>query len=514
MRSRYFVSRLCLGLLIVAPALGAQVSDTTLAPTATPQATGPLPEPNFPSAALARAGSWPHWKGAPLVFMTPTHALLVTTPLSAAWIAAHDEVEAALGKCRDFIPAVESGAIRDAWDTFNAAAGSAPLIMIQIMPAMRRNRPSCEGTGPPPLAIALRGIALQDRPTSDEYEYPRGALLRVGGRAVRPVLYGRVPVELLARRSRGSASDDTIPQLRLYIAAGELAPDSLGRLPRVTVRVWGRDTSSAVEVDLPGPIVHQIWDDLLPWRLQTASVVVRESTPTPLPIPSDSALRVAWRQYDAGDFRSAALLTHERFYAAPLTRDDSLEGRVQLAFALLAMGDTVDAEPVVDGLMNDNPCLTLSPAAPPEYGQLFDRVRPRARCDVAVGRTIASGLLLPGLGQLSRGRPFGVMFSAGSAIAITIAAIRYSSSQSEYRAYQSSPNSQSAVILYAKASRKRREARSVALTGIGIWIAAAVEAGISEMRHGAEVQRVRSYGLAPIARSDAGRTNVGLALTF
>ena len=141
-RSRDLVWRLCIGLLVAAPVLAAQTSDTTLLPTATPRTRGPLPEPNFPSAALAPVNAWPHWRGAPLVFMTPAHVVLVTTTLSAAWIAAHDDVVSALGECRDFAPANEAGTLGTPWHAFDAAAGTAPLIMIQIMPAMRRRRPT------------------------------------------------------------------------------------------------------------------------------------------------------------------------------------------------------------------------------------------------------------------------------------------------------------------------------------------------------------------------------------
>lgn len=516
LRSSAFALRLCLGLLtvIVVPTLDAQTFDTTLAPTITPRATGPLPEPKFPDAALAQAATWPRWTGAPLVVMTPTHVVLVTTPLSAAWITAHDDAASVLRRCRDFAPAEAGGTLGGPWRSFDTAAGSSPLIMIQIMPAMRRSRPSCEGAGPPPLSIAMRGIALEDRPTSAAYEYPSAALVRIGERAVRPVLYGRVPVELLTRRSRADAPGDTIPQLRLYIAATELTPDSLGHLPRVMVRIWGPDTANAVDLDLPAPIVRQLWNDLLPWRLATGSAVARQAIPTALPVPSDSVLRVARRHYSDGDWRTAALLTNERFYAKTLTRDDSLEGQVQLVFALLALGDTTSAEPVIDAVMRDSPCFTLAPAAPPEYEQRFDRVRPRARCDVAVGSTIAKGLLFPGYGQLSRRRPFGVVFSAGTAVAMTMAAIRYSSSRSDYDAYQSTENPQLALALYAKASRKRRAARAAALAGAGIWLLGAAEAGINEIRHRTEVRRVRDYGVMPTVRSDAGRTGIGLALTF
>jgi hypothetical protein len=159
-------------------------------------------------------------------------------------------------------------------------------------------------------------------------------------------------------------------------------------------------------------------------------------------MPSDSALRAAWQHYRDGDWRAAALLTNERFYGAPLTRDDSLAGQVQLALALLAMGDTASAGPVIDGVMRDNPCLTLAPTAAPEYEREFDRLRPRARCDVAVRRTIVNGLLLPGYGQFSTGRSFGVFFSASSAVAMTVAAVWYSSSLAAYRDYKATPNTQ------------------------------------------------------------------------
>jgi hypothetical protein len=280
------------------------------------------------------------------------------------------------------------------------------------------------------------------------------------------------------------------------------------------VLVWEGDTTSAVDIDLPTAVVRQLWDDFLPWRLERLAEGAPLAPAPPLPAPADTALRTAWQRYGEGEFRSAALLTQERLRASPLTRDDSLAAGVQLAYALLALHDTADAGPTIRTVMSDNPCLTLASSAPPVYQERFDRVRPRARCEVAVGRTIANGLLFPGYGQLSRGRSFGLAFSAGSAITLTFAAIRYTSSRSAYDSYKDSPNTQAAVALYHKASRARRDARNAAVAGIGIWLLGALEAGINEMHHGADVRRVRPYGVAPVARSDAGRTELGLSLTF
>jgi hypothetical protein len=237
-------------------------------------------------------------------------------------------------------------------------------------------------------------------------------------------------------------------------------------------------------------------------------------TAPPLPAPSDSALHTAWERYRDGRWRIAALLTHERLHAATLSHDDSLEARVQLAFALLAMGDTVSANAAIAEVMHDAPCLTLSSVAPPEFEARFDRARQPARCDVSAGRTMALGLLFPGLGQLSRGRSIGYVLGAGAVAALGFAAIRYTSSRPYYRSYQSTTNTQTALSLYEKASRRRHAARQAAWTGIGIWALGAVEAGIHEMRHGAEVRRVRGYGATPMVRSDAGRTDLGLALSF
>lgn len=510
-------SRLSLVLLLLPLAvrvLGAQAPDTARIPDSEPRLLAPLPEPSFPSTSLAQAAGWSRWNGAPIVFLTPSHVVLVTTPLSQAWLSAHDGVASRLGECRDFVPAAEIAAGAGPWQSFDSAAGSAPLIMIQIMPAMRRGRPSCQGTAPPPAALAIRGVALLERPAGAEYQYPTRAAVRIGGRAIAPVLYGRVPVKVLSPPSGAETRRDTIPQLRLYIPATELRPDSLGRLPTVSVRVWEGDGRGAVDIALPTAVVRQLWDDFLPWRLERLGDRTPGTRAPPLPAPADTALRTAWRRYGEGEFQSAALLTEQRLRTSPLTRDDSLAARVQLAYALLALRDTADAGPAIRTAMNDNPCLTLAPSAPPGYEERFDRARPRARCDVAVGRTIANGLIFPGYGQLSRGRPFGIVFSAGSAITLTYAAIRYASSRSKYDSYESNPNTQAAVDLYHEASRARTDARNAALAGIGIWLLGALEAGINEMHHGAEVRRVRSYGVAPMARSDAGRTELGLSLAF
>jgi hypothetical protein len=123
-------------------------------------------------------------------------------------------------------------------------------------------------------------------------------------------------------------------------------------------------------------------------------------------------------------------------------------------------------------------------------------------------------IVFPGLGQITTGRPHGWIFTAGSSVAFTFAIKKYLSSQSSYDAYQSNSNTAVAVVLYRRASRQRRNARNAALVGAGIWLLGAVEAGISEMHHGSEVGRVRDYGLEPTIRSEGGRADFGLSLTF
>jgi hypothetical protein len=336
----------------------------------------------------------------------------------------------------------------------------------------------------------------------------------VGDRIAEPVIYGRVPVEELPSRARAGTGSDSIPQLRIYLSPGELAPDSLGRLPRVRVRAWSDDSTTAVEFDLPMDVVHQLWKDLLPWRLEHYASTAPPERRAPLPTPSDSALRVAWRYYSDGQTREAALLTAGRSYSAPLTRNDSLQGGVQLALSLLAMDDTLDAAPVIRELMSDNPCLTLAASAPPGYEERFDRVRPRERCKVAVGRTIVKSLVLPGFGQLSVGRHVGAAFTIGTAVALTVAIKSYIASQDAYRSYESNTNTEAAVALYGRASRKRTTARGALMAGAGIWLLGAVEAGINEMHHRSEMERVSDYGVEPTVRSEAGRTDFGLSLTF
>jgi hypothetical protein len=500
-------------LALFAPIASSQAPDSARAPGSIPRLLAPLPGPSFPDSSLTAAATWPHWMGAPLVFLTPRYTVLAATPISEEWIAAHANSASLLDGCAGLVSDEELAASARPWSTFDSTAARAPLIMIQIMPVLRRGRPSCQGNRPPSPSLAMRGIVLQDRPAGEEYQYPRHARVTIGERAVEPVLYGRVPVEVLPARARGAASD-TVPQLRLYLSPHELKPDSLGRLPRVRLRVWSDDSTSAVEFDLPTDVVHQLWIDFLPARLQRYASTAPSERRAPLPTPSDSALRVAWQRYSDGHTRDAALLTAARFHSAPLTRDDSLQGGVQLALSLLAIDDTLDAAPVIRGLMSDNPCLTLAASAPPGYAERFDRVRPQERCDVAVGRTIVKGLVLPGFGQLSVGRPVGGAFTIGSAVALTLAVKHYTASQDAYRSYQSNPNTDVAVVLYRRASRKRIAARNALVAGVGIWLLGAVEAGISEMHHRSEVQRVSDYGIKPTIRSEAGRTDFGLSLTF
>jgi hypothetical protein len=515
-RHNGIVRLLGIALLVVVqtPALHGQASDSLREPSTTPQPTAPVRRWDPADSALSRPGGWPRWIGAPLVFMTPRYVVLATTPISARWITTH-ESGAALGvDCRDILPDGGLASVARPWAAFDSTLGDAPLIMLQIMPALRRGRPSCQGNRPPAPALALRGVALQERAGGDEYQYPRHARVTVDDRIVEPVIYGRVPVEVLpTKASRGAAADD-LSQLRLYLDPYEIAPDSAGRMPRVTVRVWSDDSTSAVDFAVPSDIVHQLWFDLLPYRLESYAAVSGEIQRAPLPAPSDSALRLAWQSYAEGDPQQAALLTAARYHAAPLTRDDSLQSGVQLALSLLALHDTLDATPFIRAVVHDNPCLTLAASAPADYATRFDRLRPRSRCDVAVGRTIVKSIVFPGLGQITTGRPHGWIFTAGSSVAFTFAIKKYLSSQSSYDAYQSNSNSAVAVVLYRRASRQRRNARNAALVGAGIWLLGAVEAGISEMHHGSEVGRVRDYGLQPTIRSEGGRADFGLSLTF
>ncbi|HXY30212.1 MAG TPA: hypothetical protein VEI06_05845 [Gemmatimonadaceae bacterium] len=473
-----------------------------------------LPVPTYPAPMLKTASGWAKWNGAPLLFESPRYLILAATPLSMAWLATSASLQPAAGSCSKLLAGSDTA---NAWKAFDDFVGASPLVVFQVMPYYRRSPAQCLGGRLPSSGVASRGIAVLERYDYDAYIDVRTVVAYVNGHPISPFMVGRAPLRV-AGTSPSLANSRASSQVRVYLPVGALAPDSLGRFPNVTLKVFGQDSALATFVPISEAAVRQLWTDFMPWRL---TVALPPQPPPPgfapvlLPTPSDTALRHAQALYREGSPSEAAESVFTRMHAVPLSRDDSLIGSMQMALALMAVDDRADAIPQLHGVLTTHPCLTLSSTAPETYKRLLDELRPPARCDYNVaGTTLRS--IVPGWGQYAQHRwAIGGLVTGGVVTAILLAAREYSSSNNTYNTvYLEAIKPSVATQLYDEASSERQSARAFAFAAGAFWLGGMIDAVVFEALHANEVRQVQNFGASPIVRSDAGRLELGLSLSI
>jgi len=484
------------------------------APSAIPVTVDSLPVPTYPAPMLKTASGWAKWNGAPLHFESPRYLILAATPLSMAWLATSASLQPAAGSCSKLLAESDTA---NAWKAFDDFVGASPLVVFQVMPYYRRSAAQCLGGRLPSSRVVSRGIAVLDRYDYDAYIDVRTVVVYVNGHPVSPFLVGRAPLRV-AGTSPSLANSRASSQVRVYLPVGALAPDSLGRFPNVSLRVFGQDSTLATSVPISEATVRQLWTDFMPWRLgglPPAQLATAGFTPVSLPTPSDTALRRAQALYRGGQPSEAAESLFVRLHAAPLSRDDSLTAQMQTAVALLAVDDRADAVPLLQGVLTAHPCLTLAATAPESYKRLLDELRPPSRCDYNVAAA-ALRSIVPGWAQYAQHRWIeGAIVTAGTLGMALAAAQEYRASNTTYNSlYLTATNSTAATVYYNEASSQRSNARTYAAVAAAFWVGGMVDAIIYESRNANAVHRVENFGAQPIVRSDRGRLELGLWLAI
>ena len=454
--------------------------------------------------AFAEVTSWPQWPGAPLRFSVAPFDVVVTTPLSRAWLAAHDDPRATARTCpgldllpsdtaegRSFIqwtPAEGSAAAPDA-----SAEELAQAVIITIAPVPGSESP-CRGySARSPGAIA-EGVAFQRYAVHNPGADVVGATVSSAGGSAMPLRVERALQHLIfPKGAHAAAPAQSI--VRIFMRPESFAADPSGRLDAVQIAVTRAQGGGGIALALPYDVRRQVHRDLL------AATIARSdgsggATDLALPVPRDARLRHAIAIQRSGDVRAAALLYHVRLYDPMLDETIRREATVRLALALAALGDSSDARAIAAQVVGREPCFTLATSLPSEARALFRNPdAARLRCSHRLPAVVAASLLFPGLGHLHSGRRgTGVGVAVVTTAAFAFAASRHARSGDEYDSYMGATSTIEARSRYARAAASRDDALRAAIVGASLWAASALEAGFAEMRHADAMRAVRDYG--------------------
>jgi hypothetical protein len=492
-------------------------------PSARPVSNRPLSRTPALAAALTAGDGMDRAVAVRHILPATRFNVLVASPRLLTWLAANDSTSQMAERCRrawdQGSRAAGRATVPQPWEAFDSAAAGAALIVIQISPIVGP-APACASNADREPSVVARGVALTASRTYTAERDVRYATALIGGRAIEPVLYGRVPVPQLAP-AMGTESTNTAMQVRLYLAADDIRPDTLGRFPPLEIRVRTADTPSTTAIFVQPETIRETWYAMLAWRLtRTAGAGARPSTVVALPLPDDVTLRLAHERHHTGDAVDAALLSERRLRSGQLSERDERFASMQIGTTLLQHHDTTGARVLLADVLKNAPCLTLSSTAPREFHRLLTQMRPRARCTtVSTGLLALRGVVFPGLAQLSSGRRDAAVGFGGVTLAVLgTAAFLHSRAESRYAKYMATSDSRATEVLYSQATHLRNNALHVAIAGGAIWAAALVEAVVSETQHARRIGLVRDYGARPLLRSGArnGRdvVGIGIALSF
>lgn len=460
------------------------------------------------AGAVAEAPSWSRWPGAPLRFSVPSleprFDVVVTTPISRAWLAAHDNPRAVARGCRGLDVVARDTTLGESFiDWEDAERGTSPIasdateianaVVITIAVIAPTESP-CRGYPARSAGSIAAGVAFQHYGSHDPGGDVVHASLLVNG-VSRPALRverGRQRVIV----PKGAATTASTPSIvRLLVRPEDFAVDTSGRLNAIQIAVAGGDGVPGTFFALPFAVRRQVHQDLL------ARSIVRSTGDGMAPRlalrqPREARLRRGIELELAGDTRAAALLYHASLYDLALGDEDRRQARVRLALALAALGDSSGARGVADQVVGSDPCFTLASSFPVTARTLFrSEARAGARCSHDIPGVLARSLLFPGLGHRHVGRrAAGLGVSLATGIAFGYAAQRYASSRTQYDRYVAANNAFDARKWYGRASSSRDDARRAALLGAAVWAAGAMEATISEIGHLNALRAVREYG--------------------
>lgn len=518
-----------LALLVFAPDAGAQDPGVTPLPSRPAQELFPGTG-NEGFAAWARKEFESGHREAPIVVQGGRFEVLALSPLAALDLARDEALAPIVAACGPQLQIADADRAEliasDPWEAFDRAAAREPTFSFTIVPVQAVMADCGAGELARHAALA-RGIRFGRQAFYNASNDALRAQLWVNGAAVEPVLAGRASVTQVAQ---ARVMQDGTAQVRLFVLPSMVAPTVAGRMPQVELWVWNAKDAVPDRIPVPVAVLRRLWDAELRWRAERiangAVVAIADGRPV-LPMPRDTVLRFARSRLDAGDHRAAAVASVDRLRGGDLAGEDLRIGRLQLAFAFDAEGETDGARVVVADALSEDPCLSFAAGTGARFVRMLDAGRPPARCTSVPLAKVALFSVVPGMGQLAGRRRTGMAFAVA---ATTVGGLVLASTQhaqarelhTEYNAITGFEALEEIIEVrvrdyYVRAQRKRDAANTMAAVAIGAWVVGGIEAVLAEHWHAKSLRAADGYGRPPVRLGLVpldGARGLGLTLTF
>ena len=451
--------------------------------------------PAWPSTATAIPApptiAAPQWAAVDRLNVTITAA----TPGQAAYVAEHDSVDTHLRQClaANQIPGARGEAptaVPHRWAAFDSATNGRAALRLQIVAPIS----VCDA----PDLLAAGALVMHPGAYVLAREDLESARVRSRGVPVLPVLVGRVPSTVVG--AVPVARQRVIHQLRLYFAPDAFPPDERGRFATATVVVRNAD-STTTSIPIDRAVFARAWRDLLPLRTArfTGASPARIALPA-LEAPHDSTLRAARSAYLTGELLRAAELASRRRDSTALSTGDQRFVALMAGSVWQAYGDTADARVEYATALDISPCLRLT--AHPAFEQVLDAVRPRdVRCTtIPLQQQLAAAFVAPGGLQWLRGQHWLGAVAAGITGTLIVTALqREKQAHSTYNRYMGTAAAAPDYLL-DEANSLQHQARTLAITAAGAWLASGVVGLVSEAAHAARIRPEQRYDVSGSTR--------------
>lgn len=474
-----------------ATAVAAPVPDSTLTP-------GPFDAgfAEWRKAAFERGRA-----GVSFLVEGTRYEVLVLTPMAVDALTPDSLVRKASRGCQLALEhtdaTVESTVDVQPWDAFDAATRDRPVIAFAIMPR-EMGRFDCHAGLLARFAAASRGILYGRFAPYSERADVHHAEIRVSGRLEPAQLTGRAS---LTKLDVGTVHHDASGQLRVYADPAVFAPDADGRAARIELHVWNAVDEEPEIMPIPDQVSRAVWQQMLPWHARSlAAVEGAEAYQLDLPMPRDSALRVAHARFHRGELGPAAAAALDRLMYLPRPdRGEMRDAMLLAAASFAAHAENAAAVSLVSDIMEEYPCLTLSSEVPETLRLMVDIERMPARCTSIPLPVIALRSAVPGWGQatgpLRKRLALTILASTAGSYLLSNLAQSYARGQyEEYLAYRGNTDPKPEAII-GRAQLARNIGNGLSIAAATLWIGAAVEAVWHEHQHARALAEVRDIGV-------------------
>lgn len=444
------------------------------------------------------------------------YEVLVLTPMAVDALTPDSLVRKASRGCQLALEhtdaTVESTVDVQPWDAYDAATRDRPVIAFAILPR-EMSRFDCHKGLLARFAATARGVLYgrfapyTQRADVDHVE------IRVSGQIEPAQLTGRAP---LTKVDIGTVIRDASGQLRVYVDPAVFAPDEDGRAARIELHVWNAVDEEPEIMPIPDQVSRAVWQQMLPWHARSlVTVQGAEAYRLDLPMPEDSALRIARAHYRRGEFGPAAAAALDRLMYLPRPdRSEMRDAMLLAAASFAAHGENSAAISLVSDIMEEYPCLTLTSDVPEALRLMVDIERMPARCTSIPLPIIALRSAVPGWGQatgpLRKRLALTILASTAGSYLLSNLAQSYARGQYEdYLAYRGNTDPKPEAII-GRAELARNIGNGLSIAAATLWIGAAVEAVWHEHQHAQALAEVRDIDvLDDGARANESRRALG-----